>query len=145
MNSSLQIQSRRIFGKASGLRPRRPVLKYGRKRKLNVSVCKGVSRPPDFATENPQFSMTRRGWRVRGGFDGEDGVTIMAFPLSLALSHGEEITKTRLFGEQICLNHWQSRLLDLPPPPPPEMVNIREFEQVTSIFHHTSRLSASHF
>ena len=29
--------------------------------------------------------------------------------------------------------------------PPPETVNFREFEQVISIFHHTSRLSASHF
>ena len=29
--------------------------------------------------------------------------------------------------------------------PPPEIVNFREFEQVSTIFHHTSRLSASHF
>ena len=28
---------------------------------------------------------------------------------------------------------------------PSEIVNFREFEQVISIFHHTSRLSASHF
>ena len=29
--------------------------------------------------------------------------------------------------------------------PPPEIVNFREFEQVSTIFLYTSRLSASHF